>query len=85
MGPNIAARSPQTADYARASFTAAGLKDIEVDKELASRMSRQGALERPDPPTVRVLLDEGVLDHRVGSPEVMRAQLTRLLEVSKLH
>jgi hypothetical protein len=73
----------QTADYARASFTAGGLTDIET--LVASRLSRQEALDRPDPPTVWVLLDEGVLDHRVGSPEVMRAQLTRLLEVNRLH
>jgi transcriptional regulator with XRE-family HTH domain len=75
----------QTPEYARASFTAAGLKDTEVEAELTSRMSRQEALDKPDPPTVWVLLDEGVLDHRVGSPEVMKGQLSKLLDLSTSH
>jgi transcriptional regulator with XRE-family HTH domain len=75
----------QTPDYAHASFTAAGLKNEDLDRELTSRMSRQEALEKPNPPTVWVLLDEGVLDHEVGSADVMKGQLFRLLEVSERH
>lgn len=72
----------QTEEYARASFMAARSRDMEA--QLEARMSRQEALTRQDPPTVWVLLDEGVLDHQVGSPKIMAEQLSKLLDVSHL-
>ncbi|MGH3389895.1 MAG: helix-turn-helix domain-containing protein [Actinomadura sp.] len=72
----------QTDDYARVSFTAAGVKDVEG--EVAKRMARQQELYRPDPPMLWVLLDEGVLDRVIGGPHVMKAQLAKLLEMSEL-
>lgn len=45
-------------------------------------MARQAAiLDRPDPPHVWLLLDESVLDDCVGGAEVMRAQLSHLLDL----
>ena len=75
----------QTSDYARASFTAAGLETAELEEQLASRMGRQEALHKREPPTIWVLLDEGVLDHQVGSTNVIREQLAHLLNVARSH
>jgi DNA-binding XRE family transcriptional regulator len=73
----------QTEDYARALLMAGGTKDIEAAME--GRMSRQDAiLNRPEPPLLWVLLDQGVLDCPVGGPQIMKAQLLRVLEVGEL-
>jgi transcriptional regulator with XRE-family HTH domain len=72
----------QTEDYARASFTTAGSRDVEG--QVAKRMARQEVLSSPNPPLLWVLLDEGVLDREVGGPQVMKAQLAKLLEMSEL-
>lgn len=71
----------QIPEYARALITAAGEPDIEglVDE----RMSRQAIFSRCPPPVLWVLLNENALDWPVGGPEVMRAQLARLLEASE--
>jgi transcriptional regulator with XRE-family HTH domain len=78
----------QTEEYARLLFTAAGSKDPEA--QVQARMRRQEALEKSDPLQLWVLLDQGVIDRCVGDPpeidndrKVMKAQLTRLLEVSE--
>ena len=73
----------QTEDYARALLLASSdVKDIEGT--LAARMERQEAiLDRADPPYVWALLDEDVLDHCVGGPEVMQTQLRHLLELTR--
>lgn len=72
----------QIADYARAMFVSAGVKDVEG--QVAQRMERQQILTREDPPWLWVLLAEPVLEWQVGGSEVMRRQLSRLLEVSAL-
>ena len=48
-----------------------------------ARIERQGVLNRVDPPTVVIVVWEPVLYHQVGTAEVMRVQLSRLLEVSE--
>ena len=72
----------QTADYARAIIGAVrpDLPRAEIDRRVELRMSRQALLDRDDPPELRVLLDEAVLQRPVGGPAVMAAQLRRLLE-----
>jgi transcriptional regulator with XRE-family HTH domain len=72
----------QTEDYARAVFTIGGVKEVET--HVAARMARKETLERSDPPLVWVLLGESALGYPVGGPQVMRDQLTRLLELSAL-
>lgn len=74
----------QTADYAR-EVLRAGLPqapDAEVDRLVALRLDRQELLTRKDPPLFWGVVDETVLRRRVGSPQQMRAQLDRLIEVA---
>lgn len=73
----------QTADYARAVIRAGspGKTMQEIGRRVEVRLERQEVLTRadPPPPTVSVVLNEGVLARRVGSPEVMRGQLEHLM------
>jgi DNA-binding XRE family transcriptional regulator len=70
----------QIPEYARALIAAGGEPD--VDGLVEERMARQVILTREPPPMLWVLLTQNVLDWPVGGPEVMRAQLARLLEAS---
>jgi hypothetical protein len=73
----------QTADYARAVIRAGYPADTveQIDRRVEIRLERQDVLARtdPPPPKVSVVLNEGVLARRVGSPEVMRGQLEHLI------
>lgn len=71
----------QTEEYARTIFTLEGVPDVEAN--VAARMIRKEIFNRPDPPIVWALLDENAIDRPVGGPEVMRAQLDHLLEISE--
>ncbi|MEV0919616.1 helix-turn-helix transcriptional regulator [Streptomyces sp. NPDC049967] len=70
----------QTEDYARAVL-ATGMPD-DLEGLLAARMERQRILEQERPPLAWAVLDEAVLHRPIGGHEVMRAQLTRLLDFS---
>jgi hypothetical protein len=48
------------------------------------RLKRQDLLNGPTPPQVWSVIDEGALRRPVGGPAVMRAQLERLVELTKL-
>jgi transcriptional regulator with XRE-family HTH domain len=73
----------QTPDYARAVLTAGILDD--VDAAVEKRMARQAAVfNRPKLPHLTVILNWVVLEQPIGPPEIMRAQLARLLEVGEL-
>ena len=58
--------------------------DDDLGRRVDLRLRRQSLLERPDAPTLWVVLEEAVLHRVVGGPEVMREQIERLLEVSEL-
>jgi transcriptional regulator with XRE-family HTH domain len=73
----------QTEDYARAVL-ATGAPD-DLDGLVAARMERQRILERERPPLAWAVLDEAVLHRPIGGHEVMRAQLSRLLEFADHH
>ena len=76
----------QTEDYARA-LTAAGYPDApaaETSRRVALRITRQQILTRPDPPHLWTVIDEAVLRRPAGSPAVMRAQLTRLIDAAAM-
>ncbi|MGW5867112.1 helix-turn-helix domain-containing protein [Streptomyces sp. NPDC055239] len=76
----------QTPDYARAVLRG-GLpngSEEELERRVEVRMRRQSLLEREDAPTLWVVMDEAVLHREAGSPDVMRDQIERLLDVSEL-
>ena len=74
----------QTEDYARAVFSSRfGIKDDEIDEQVAARLKRQEILSREDPPALWVILDESVLRRPVGGRLVMREQIDRLIEGSR--
>lgn len=76
----------QTPDYARAVLRG-GLpngSEEELTRRVELRLRRQSLLEREDAPTLWVVMEEAVLHRQVGSPDVMREQIERLLDVSAL-
>jgi transcriptional regulator with XRE-family HTH domain len=72
----------RTAEYARALIVArrAWLPNDDVDRLVTVEMRRQDVVRGDHPIPVRLILDEAVLLRSIGSPEVMRAQLARLIE-----
>ena len=77
----------QNPDYTRALIRSGGrrLTEEQIDAQVELRMARQAILTRPDdPPQIWCVLDESVLRRAVGGPEVMRAQLLRLIELTEL-
>jgi hypothetical protein len=73
----------QTPAYARELFVAMGMNDDQVSGYVQSRLSRQVILDRADPPSVVIVLDELALHRLIGTPEIMREQVEHLLELSK--
>ena len=69
----------QTEAYAR-SILSKRPSDIPLDVRVADRMERQQILSGPGAPLVSVILSEFVLHRCVGSPEIMREQLTYLAD-----
>jgi transcriptional regulator with XRE-family HTH domain len=76
----------QTDDYIRGVVHAAHLTDTsdEVGRRVRLRMARQLLLTRDQPPRLWAVIDEAALRRPVGGPEVMRGQLERLIEATKL-
>jgi transcriptional regulator with XRE-family HTH domain len=73
----------QTEAYAAALFTAMGMTPEQVREQVELRMRRQAILARPHPPNITLVMWEPVLDHLIGTPEIMRDQLARLVELSQ--
>jgi transcriptional regulator with XRE-family HTH domain len=76
----------QTQDYARAVIGGSGIelrtsRDMEIEVEF--RMNRQQILDKGAPPHLSVVLGEAALRQQMGGPEIMRAQLTKLLVVAR--
>lgn len=75
----------QTEDYARAQFVVSApmATQHEIEELVTARLSRQELLTRAQPPYLSLILDEAVLRRGFGGPNVMRAQLTRLVELAQ--
>ncbi|MGO4752928.1 DUF5753 domain-containing protein, partial [Streptomyces sp. 2MCAF27] len=76
----------QTEDYARAIMRTGAVGQVdpeESERHVALRMERQTLLTREDAPHLWVVLDETVLRRPVGTPEVMRGQIDRLLTATE--
>jgi transcriptional regulator with XRE-family HTH domain len=76
----------QTEDYMRAVVGGAYLGEVpeELERRVALRMARQALLERPAAPRLWAVVDEAALRRPVGGREVMRGQLERLIQATKL-
>jgi transcriptional regulator with XRE-family HTH domain len=76
----------QTDDYMRAVVRGAHLEESaeEVGRRVRLRMARQILLTRQDPPRLWAVVDEAALRRPVGGREVMRGQLERLIDATKL-
>jgi transcriptional regulator with XRE-family HTH domain len=76
----------QTEDYMRAVIGGALLDEPleEGERRVALRLARQTLLTRRDAPRLWAVIDEAALRRPVGSSEVMRGQLERLIDATKL-
>ncbi|MFF4115400.1 helix-turn-helix domain-containing protein [Streptomyces sp. NPDC001714] len=77
----------QTEDYARGVLKSGAVGQTEpeeIERHVALRMQRQQLLTRTEAPRFWAVMDETALRRPVGGPEVMRAQIDRLLDVTKL-
>lgn len=76
----------QTQEYAHALLSAGNphASAEETERRVALRMRRQEILNSDDPPLLWAVMDETVLRWPVGGRDVMRAQITHLLESMEL-
>ena len=75
----------QTDDYIRALVHGTHLESAEeVGRRVRLRMARQTLLTREHPPRLWAVVDEAALRRPVGGREVMRGQLERLIDATKL-
>lgn len=77
----------QTEDYARAVLKSGAIGQTqpeEIERHVALRVQRQELLTRPDGPRFWAVMDETALRRHCGGPEVMRAQIDKLLDATKL-
>ncbi|MEV5796263.1 helix-turn-helix transcriptional regulator [Streptomyces collinus] len=85
--PHFAPGLLQTEDYARGVLKSGAIGQTspdEIERHVALRMQRQALLTRPDAPRFWAVMDETALRRQVGGPEVMRAQIDKLLEATTL-
>jgi hypothetical protein len=75
----------QTPSYARALFESMGYDAATIDARVAARIKRQSILDRADPVSLWVVLDDAVLRRCVGSETVMHEQLSYLAERATAH
>ncbi|MET9373045.1 helix-turn-helix transcriptional regulator [Streptomyces sp. NPDC002992] len=75
----------QTADHARALFreVAPPLLPYEAEHRLTHRIKRQEVIYRPQPLPYTALIHEAALRMGLGGPEVARAQLEHIVEMSE--
>ncbi|MEU6216025.1 helix-turn-helix transcriptional regulator [Streptomyces sp. NPDC047022] len=77
----------QTEEYARGVLTSGAIgrtSPEDIERHVALRIRRQELLTREETPRIWVVMDETALRRPVTGPEVMRAQIERLLEVMEL-
>lgn len=76
----------QTEGYMRSVIRAIrpDASEAEVERRVAARITRQKLLTDANPPQYWAVIDEAVLYRSVGGPQVMRAQLARLVELAAL-
>ncbi|MFF5263985.1 helix-turn-helix domain-containing protein [Actinomadura viridis] len=71
----------QNEDYARTLFMSG--TELEPERLLQDRLQRQTIFDRSPAPYLTVLMSQNALEWPVGSPEIMRAQLSHLLQMAE--
>lgn len=77
----------QTEDYARGVLESGAIgatRPEDIARHVALRLRRQALLTREDAPRIWVVMDETAVRRPVVGPQVMRAQIDRLLEAMEL-
>ncbi|MCF3124842.1 MULTISPECIES: helix-turn-helix domain-containing protein [Streptomyces] len=77
----------QTEEYARGVMRSGAIgqtRPADIERYVALRMERQSLLTREDAPRLWVVMDETALRRPVGSVDVMREQLDRLIEATEM-
>ncbi|WP_055525962.1 helix-turn-helix domain-containing protein [Streptomyces graminilatus] len=77
----------QTREYAIGVLKSGAIgqtRPEDIERHVALRMERQGLLTREGAPRLWVVMDETVLRRPVGGPDVMRAQIDKLLDAADL-
>jgi transcriptional regulator with XRE-family HTH domain len=76
----------QTEEYGRAAATIgyATVHADEIARRVSLRMKRQQLLTRPNAPRLWAVIDEAALRRPIGGPDVMRGQIERLIEATKM-
>jgi transcriptional regulator with XRE-family HTH domain len=72
----------QTSQYARSIMIGDGLSGDEVATRVAIRMGRRDSITRQDPARLVTYIGEAALRQRIGSREIMAAQLAQLIELA---
>jgi transcriptional regulator with XRE-family HTH domain len=57
-------------------------KQEHIDRRIELRKRRQELLDRSDPPEIRFVLQQAVIDALIGSPAVMAEQLRHLVDIA---
>ncbi|MFJ8824558.1 helix-turn-helix transcriptional regulator [Streptomyces sp. NPDC102467] len=76
----------QTPEYMRAVFDSSypPIEDETLEDWLAGRLERQAIWEREHPPWCNFIIEEVAFHRPVGDPDVMRAQVRRVVELGEL-
>jgi transcriptional regulator with XRE-family HTH domain len=76
----------QTEEYARAviSLGNSASPSEEIEQRISLRITRQNLLTRGDAPRLWAVVDEAALRRPIGGRDVMRGQIERLIEATKL-
>jgi len=75
----------QTEDYARAliGVSEPGATQQEIERLVSARLERQAILAKDEPPMMWYVIDEATLWRVVGSAEIMRVQIDRLISLAE--
>ncbi|MFF4286884.1 Scr1 family TA system antitoxin-like transcriptional regulator [Streptomyces sp. NPDC001633] len=77
----------QTEEYARAVFGCVrpSMDDDEIERSVQSRLATQSLLTRKPACRMTFVLEEPVLQRKIGGPAVWEGELRNLLKLSELH
>jgi transcriptional regulator with XRE-family HTH domain len=75
----------QTDDYMREIMRACMVRDPEeMERRIEARLERQALLTRPNPPRLWAIIDESAIRRPVGSLDVHKRQLRKLVETESM-